>query len=142
MKKFSFVFLGLTILLCARVTVCSGKSVPDESVSAIIDELVPENITNVELSDFYNGSVVEPQALNQEEIEKMCAWVSLLSLTHRTFKEGEAPNDLNGGTAYSFSFNDGEISFSWVNVGKKYIHYEGEWYEIMNILEPPLDLPG
>ena len=133
MKKFSFVFFVLAILFA--VTACSDNT-------AIIDELVPENITDVELSGYYNGGVVEPRMLDQTEIEELSAWVSKLSLTHRTFKQGEAPNDLNGGTAYVFSFNDGELSFAWVDIGtNKYIHYEDEWYEIRNTSKSPLGLP-
>ena len=136
MKKLSVIFIGLVILLCVTVTACSAE--PE-----IIVELLPENITNVELSGFYGGGVEEPRMLNQTGIEELRAWVSELSLRHRTFKEGEAPGDYNGGTAYIFSFNDGETSFAWVNIGtkmNKYIHYENEWYEIMNTLNPPLDL--
>ena len=33
MKRFRFVLLGLVILLCVTVTACSGKTVPDESIS-------------------------------------------------------------------------------------------------------------
>ena len=140
MKKFRFVFLGLAILLCATVSACSGKTVPDESMSSTIDKLVPENITKVELSIAHAG-VLESQMLTQTEIEELSAWVSQLSLTHRSFQEGETPNDADGGTFYSFSFNDDEMSFAWVDTGSKhFIHYGDEWYEINNSSEPPLDL--
>lgn len=135
MKKFSFMFFMLAILFVVTATACSDNT-------AIIDELIPKNITDVELSGFYGGGVVEPRMLDQTEIEELSTWVAKLSLTHRTFKKGEAPNDLNGGTAYVFSFNDDELSFAWVDIGtNKYIHYEDEWYEIRNTSKSPLGLP-
>ena len=134
MRKSNFVLFGLLILLVFAVTACSDNT-------AIIDEMVPQNSTNVELSIFDCGGVVEPRMLDQAEIEELSIWVSKLSLTHRTFKAGEAPSDLNGGTAYVFSFNDSETSFTWVDIGtNKYIHYENEWYEIRNTSKSPLDL--
>lgn len=141
MKKFRFVFLVLAILLCVTVTACSINTAPDESMSSIVDELIPDNITNVELSIAQYG-VVESQMLTQTEIEELSAWVSQLSLTHRSFQEGETPGDGEGGRAYCFSFNDDAMSFSWIDIGKEqYILYEDEWYEINNTSEPPLDLP-
>ena len=134
MKKFRFVFLGMTILLCVIVTACYGRT-----ASSITDELVPENITNVELS-LARGGVVESRMLTQTEIEELSAWVSQLSLTHRSFQKGEAPGDGNGQTIYTFSFNNDAMSFVWVDTGKKhYILYKDEWYETKNTSEPPFD---
>lgn len=141
MKKIRLILIGLAILLCLTVTACSGRTVPDESVSSVIGELVPEDIVNVELSVAHAG-VLESRALTQAEIEELGAWVSRLSLTRRTFQEGETPNDRNGGTFYAFSFNDDEMYFAWVDTGsERFIHYEDEWYEITNTSEPPLDFP-
>ena len=141
MKRFRFIFLGLAILLCVTVTACSGETVPDESASSIVDELIPDNISSVELSFAYDTEL-KTQTLTQTEIEELSAWVSQLSLTHRLFQEGETPSDTEGGTFYGFSFNDDEMYFAWVDIGSKhFIHYEGEWYEINNTSEPPLDLP-
>ena len=85
---------------------------------------------------------MQPRTLDRTEIGELSSWVSKLSLTYRTFKQGEAPNDLNGGTDYTFTFNDGETSFAWVDIGtNKYIHYEDGWYEIRNTSETPLGLP-
>ena len=138
MKKFILVFLGLAILLCAAVTACSDRTVT-------IDGLIPKNITNAELSGHVHAEAEETRALTQTEIEELSAWVSKLSLRHRTFEAGEAPGDYNGGSAYTFSFNDGEASFTWIDIGtkdNKYIRYENEWYEIRNTLESPLNLPS
>ena len=141
MKKYRFIFLGLAILLYVTVTACSGETVPDESASSIVDELLPDNITSVELSIAYNTEL-KTQTLTQTEIEELSAWVSQLSLTHRSFQEGKTPGDGEGGLAYWFNFNDDAMYFSWVDIGRaQYIIYSGEWYEINNTSEPPLDLP-
>ena len=142
MKKYRFFFLALAILLCFSVTACSGEAVPDESASSIVDELIPDNITNVELSVAHNAEL-KTQTLTQAEIEELSEWVSQLSLTHRSFQEGETPSDGEGGSAYIFSFNDDEMSFAWIDTGSKhFIHYEDEWYEINNTSNAPLEMPS
>lgn len=135
MKKLRFVFLELAILLCVTVTGCSN-----ESASSVI--VLPENITSIEMSGYYNGEL-EPSALTQAEIDELGTWITQLSLKHRTYAEGETPNKVwNGGVSYDFNINDGEISFAWVHSDKVYILYDSEWYEIMNTSEPPLSLSG
>lgn len=141
MKKYRFLFLSLAILLSFSVTACSGKT---ENMSSVIDELVPENITSVELGGGqYNGGWVEPRELSSTEIEDLNTWISQLSLSHKTFEKGNSPGDLAGGTGYTFNYNGDEISFTWVDIGTgKYIYYENEWYEITNTSDAPLDLPS
>jgi len=147
MKKLSIFLFGIAILLCVSFTACSRGLVPgapDDKTSAIVDEMIPESIVRVELGGGqYNGGWVEPRELSQTEIEELSTWVSQLSLTHRTFEEGESPGDLSGCTAYTFNYNEDETSFTWVDTGtEKYIYYADEWYEITNTLDAPLDLPS
>ncbi len=144
MKKLSIFLFGIAILLCVSFTACSSGLVIDDKTSAIVDEMIPESIVRVELGGGqYNGGWVEPRELSQTEIEELSAWVSQLSLTHRTFEEGESPGDLSGCTGYTFNYNEDETSFTWVDTGtEKYIYYEDEWYEITNTLDAPLDLPS
>ena len=79
--------------------------------------------------------------MTQEEIEELNAWLSELSLEHRTYAERKAPNEVwNGGSSYQFNVNDGELSFAWVYIDKAYFRYDGEWYEITNTSAPPLNL--
>lgn len=142
MKKYRFFFLALAILLCFSVTACSGETAPDESASSIVGELIPGNITNAELSVAHNAEL-KTQTLTQAEIEELSEWVSQLSLTHRSFQEGETPSDGEGGSAYIFRFNDDEMSFAWIDTGSKhFIHYEDEWYEINNTSDAPLEMPS
>ena len=138
MKKYSFPFLALVILLCFSVTACSDN---EKTAS---DLLIPENITRVELGGGqYYGNPVEPRELSEAEIKDLNTWVSQLSLIHKPFEEGNSPSDAEGGTAYIFSFNGDETSFSWVDTGtEQYILYENEWYEIIDISDAPLGLPS
>lgn len=137
MRKFSYILLVLSILLCFTITGCSN-----ESTSSVIDEVLPESITSIEVSGYYNGEL-EPWELTQTEIDELRTWIDQLSLEHRTYAEGETPNRVwNGGTSYGFNVNDGELLFDWVHSDKVYILYDSEWYEIMNTSTPPLDLAG
>jgi len=136
MKKFSSILLALSILLCFTITGCSN-----ESTSSVIDDVLPENITSIEMSGFYNGGELEPWELTQTEIDELRTWMNQLSLEHKTYAKGETPNRVwNGGTSYEFNVNNGEVFFAWVNIDRAYIVYDGEWYEIMNTSTSPLDL--
>ncbi len=135
MKKINLIMLLLTVLLCGMVTGCSKEE------ALVLDDVIPDNITSVEISGFYGGSELKLRELTQEEIEELNTWVSELSLEHRTYAKGEAPNEAwSGGTSYRFNINDGKMSFSWINIDKTYILYDNEWYEITNTSNPPLGL--
>lgn len=138
MKKFSQILSIMVVLLCVMVTGCSSK---DNGISPILGDALPEKITSIEVSGFYNGGDLEPWQLTQEEIEELNAWLSELSLEHRTYDEGKAPNEVwNGGSSYQFDVNDGELSFTWIYIDKAYFWYDGEWYEIINKSIPLLNL--
>ena len=138
MKRFCFIVIVLSTLLCTALAGCSKSN--DISV---ISDAIPETITSIEVSGFHGGSELQPWELTQEEIEELNVWLPELSLEHRTYAKGEAPNEVwNGGTSYRFNVNDGELSFNWVYIDKAYIQYDGEWYEITNTSAPPLGLAG
>ena len=138
MKRFRFIVLALSTLLCVALTGCSESN--DVSV---ISDAIPEEITSIEVSGFYGGGELKPWELTQEEIEELNVWLPELSLEHRTYAKGQAPNEIwSGGTSYRFNVNDGEMSFAWLHIDKAYIKYDSEWYEITNTSTPPLDLAG
>ena len=137
MKRLYPAAIVLSMLSCLIVTGCSA-----ENTSSVISEAIPENITHIEVSGFYNGAL-EPWELTQTEIEELDTWIAQLSLKHRTYAEGEAPNEVYaGGVCYRFDINDGEMSFTWVHIDAAYLPYDGGWYEITNTTTPPLGLPG
>jgi len=138
MKKHSLLLIALSVILSLSIVGCSK-----EDAASVLGDAIPEKITSIEVSGFYGGSELKPWELVQEEIEELNVWLPELSLEHRTYTKGEAPNEVwNGGTSYRFNINDGELSFAWVYIDKAYIQYDGEWYEITNTSTPPLDLAG
>lgn len=137
MRKFKFMVSLLLILLCLIGAGCS-----DKNTSSVLSDAIPENITRIEASGYYNGEL-SPWELTQIEIEELNTWISQLSLKHRTYGERESPNWIyNGGISCNFNINDGELSFNWVYIDKAYIFYDEEWYEITNTSTPPLNLAG
>lgn len=137
MKKNRFCVFALFVLLCLIVIICVGR----RGSSFMISEMIPENITRIEVSGSQNGGELEPWELDQEEIEELTEWLSELSLKHRTYAEGKSPNIIwNGGASYEFNINDGELSFAWLYIDKAYIYYDDEWYVIVNKSEAPLNL--
>ena len=91
MIKIKFHLFALLIFLYFTVTGCSDRREPsNEQQLSVISEMIPENITQIEVSDFYNGEKLEPWELDEEEIKELAAWISELSLMHKTYGEGEA----------------------------------------------------
>ena len=86
MKKYRLILSMLAVLLCVMSTGCSSK---DTDISSIFGDALPDKITSIEVSGYYNGGVLEPWELTREEIEELSAWLSELSLKHRTYAEGE-----------------------------------------------------
>ena len=70
MKKYRLILSMLAVLLCVTVTGCSSK---DKGISPILGDVLPEKITSIEVSGFYNGGDLEPWQLTQEEIEELIA---------------------------------------------------------------------
>lgn len=136
MKKRVQILSILLILLCLAA---AGRFGGRESPVTI--GMLPQDITQAEASGFYNGTELAPWKLEPEEIGELRAWAERLSLRHRTYAEGEAPNEIwCGGASYRFSLNGGEKSFAWLYIDQAYIRYGGEWYEITNTSVPPLNL--
>lgn len=134
MKRYHRILSVLAVSSCLMAAGCSSG---DTGISSVLGPL-PEEIAGVEMSGFYDGSDFGPQELTQEEIEELDAWLQGLSLEHRTYAEGGAPNEVwSGGTSYRFEVNSGELSFTWAHIDKAYIVYEGEWYEIEDRQIPP-----
>ena len=52
MKKYRLILSMLAVLLCITVTGCSSK---DKGISPILGDVLPEKITSIEVSGFYNG---------------------------------------------------------------------------------------
>jgi len=102
---------------------------------------MPDEITEVEVSGYYNGGVIQPEDFVVEDFDEFAEWFSLLSLEHRTFEEGKNPGEMYaGGDSYTFDINDGALTFTYAIGGSpvtEYIIYDEEWYEVLNPSELP-----
>lgn len=109
---------------------------PANRVESII---MPDEITEVEVSGYYNGSVIKPGEFVIQDLEAFKTWFAELSFEHREFAEGKTPGEtLAGGNSYQFDVNNGALVFTYADFGiGAYIVYDNEWYEITNPSEPP-----
>jgi len=109
---------------------------PANRVGSII---MPDEITEVEVSGYYNGSVIKPGVFVIQDFEAFKTWFAEISFEHREFAEGKNPGEtLAGGNSYQFDVNNEELVFTYADFGiGAYIVYDNEWYEITNPSEPP-----
>lgn len=84
-------------------------------------------ITKVEHT---NGGGTDELELSDKEKMTISNWLSGLKYNRRWFPEGEAPGDLEGGEVYTFTFEDGELSYINNGGGERYLLFGGEWYGI------------
>ena len=109
---------------------------PANRVGSII---MPDEITEVEVSGYYNGSVIKPGVFVIQDFEAFKTWFAEISFEHREFAEGKNQGEtLAGGNSYQFDVNNEELVFTYADFGiGAYIVYDNEWYEITNPSEPP-----
>lgn len=100
---------------------------------------MPDEITEVEVSGYYNGGVIKPGEFIIQDFEAFKTWFAEFSFEHREFAEGKTPGEtLAGGNSYQFDVNNEELVFTYADFGTgAYIVYDNEWYEITNPSEPP-----
>lgn len=74
------------------------------------------------------------------ELDPIKSWANGLQYRQRSFKDGEAPGDADGGEVYSFTPEDGGPGFSYYIGGpdKCYLLLDGRWYAVSNPSEPPV----
>lgn len=103
---------------------------------------MPDEITEVEVSGYYNGSVINPEEFVIQDYKAFKTWFAELSFEHREFAEGKTPGEtLAGWNSYQFDVNKGAMVFTYADCGvAAYIVYENEWYEITNPSEPPFGI--
>ena len=132
-QNFLMFILSLTLLLSA----CAGGSVAEASPLAGV---FPDQTSTAQAAYFSCGATTEWD-LTREELDSLEAWALALDLSERSFQEGEAPGDRDGGSGYTFQL--GDKSFSYVFSGEAgYILLENTWYLAGNPSAPPLSVPG
>ena len=131
MKKLITLILSLTLVGCGGST----ADIENEQIVAM-----PSEIKEVNISGYYDGSVINAGDFEVEDFDIFATWISQLSLEHRTFDEGKTPYEtVAGGNSYHFDVNNGELTFTYADAGKglQYIVYGEEWYEVLNPTELP-----
>ena len=110
-------------------------------LNRIANILMEDEIRQVEVSGYYNGSVINPKDFEIKDFAEFKEWYAQLSLEQREFAEDMMPGEtMAGGDAYQFSINNGIICFTYADQGiAAYIIFEDEWYEVMNPTEPPFE---
>ena len=136
MKKLIALVLAL---VCVLGLIGCGNSTQNSENKQIIT--LPSEVKEVEVSGYYNGSVINAGDFIIENFDEFAEWFSQLSLEHRTFEEGKNPGEMYaGGNSYTFDINDGALTFTYAVGGSPvtaYIIYDEEWYEVLNPSELP-----
>ena len=126
-------------LVCVLGLIGCGNSTQNSENKQIIT--LPSEVKEVEVSGYYNGSVINAGDFIIENFDEFAEWFSQLSLEHRTFEEGKNPGEMYaGGNSYTFDINDGALTFTYAVGGSPvtaYIIYDEEWYEVLNPSELP-----
>ena len=135
MKKLIALVLALVCVL--GLVGCDNSAQNNDNSELIID--LPSEVNAVEVSGYYNGSVINAGDFVVEDFDTFVTWISQLSLEHRTFEEGKTPSETQaGGNSYHFNVNNGALSFTYADGGiEAYIVYNEEWYEVLNPSELP-----
>ena len=126
-------------LVCVLGLIGCGNSTQNSENKQIIT--LPSEVKEVEVSGYYNGSLINAGDFIIENFDEFAEWFSQLSLEHRTFEEGKNPSEMYaGGNSYTFDINDGALTFTYAVGGSPvtaYIIYDEEWYEVLNPSELP-----
>ena len=131
MKK--FVPLILTAILVFTLAACG-----ENQTQSKID--VPDSMSKVSISFHSMGQITEWE-LDENKLSALQEWVNNLSLENLTEKEIKELNATDGGSAYEFNINDGEISFTYLSHGsQKYVVFDDTWYRVLNAVDPDVEL--
>lgn len=135
MKKIFAILL--TLCYIAGLTACGNRSM--DRTDRELSKLLQDAIESIEVSGYYDGSMINAGDFVIEDFDEFVTWFSQLSLEHRTFAEGEPPFEtIAGGNSYTFNINGGELTFIYADSGTTaYIVYNEEWYELSEPTEPP-----
>ena len=135
MKK--LIALVLALVCVPGLVGCDDSAQNNDKSEQII--VLPSEVRAVEVSGYYNGSVINEGDFIVADFDEFAKWFSQLSLEHRTFAEGKTPGEMYAGwTSYTFDINSSELTFTYADAGTMtYIVYGEEWYEVLNPAEPP-----
>lgn len=89
-------------------------------------------------AEYTHNARTEQIPLSDAEKTALSEWLSGLKFEHRSYPDGEAPGDSDGGEAYVFTLSGDELTY--VNNGgdERFLLYSGEWYALIDPEELPI----
>ena len=104
---------------------------------------IADDVTKAEITHILGGQTQEWTA-EGEMLNALRDWAAGLKYEHKTYAQGQAPGDLDGGEVYSFVLTEGDYpGFSYIINGPADCHLliEGEWFTVSNPSDPPITEP-
>lgn len=93
------------------------------------------DIVNVEYA--HNAEITQLD-LSEEDKRALSEWLCGLKYERREFPEGETPGDSDGGEAYMFTFETGELSYIDNGGSERFLLFGDKWYAVGDFAEIPL----
>ncbi|MBD5129567.1 MAG: hypothetical protein HDT43_06550 [Ruminococcaceae bacterium] len=97
------------------------------------------NVWGIVKVEYAHCAEITELDLSDKEKMTLSEWLCGLKYERREFAEGETPGDSEGGEAYSFTFEDGGLSYINNGGNECYLLFEGEWYAVLNPSKFPVD---
>lgn len=121
-KLISFFSIALSLI---ALTACSSHVNLSE---------ISTNTSKIEVAYFSCSEETKFDINNQEDITQIENWISQMELKEKTFKAGEAPNEMAGGKAFVLTFYNNSDSLSVLTYfddgTDHHIQYDNQWYEL------------
>lgn len=90
--------------------------------------------------EYFHCAEITELDLSDKEKMTLSERLSGLKYERREFPKGEAPGDSDGGEVYSFTFENGELSYVNNGGSECYLLFGGEWYAVLDPSEFPVEV--
>lgn len=90
--------------------------------------------------EYFHCAEITELDLSDKEKMTLSEWLGGLKYERREFPGGEAPGDSDGGEVYTFTFENGELSYVNNGGSECYLLFGGEWYAVENPSEFPVEV--
>lgn len=97
------------------------------------------DVSDIRKAEYVHCGAIEELELSDAEKAALSEWLGGLKLEHRTYPDGEAPGDSDGGEAYLFTFSDDGLSYVNNGMDDRFILFEGEWYALIKPEKFPIE---
>ncbi|MBD5384306.1 MAG: hypothetical protein HDR72_04840 [Ruminococcaceae bacterium] len=96
-------------------------------------------VWNIVKVEYAHCAEITELDLSDKEKMTLSEWLCGLKYERREFRKGETPGDSDGGEVYSFTFENGELSYVNNGGSECYLLFDGEWYAVLNPSEFPVE---